>query len=99
MQKFMRKPSIDMFAGIKVTGDTELQFENDNIQQTVSNLTLHTIMTVQGEGYRSTYDTVIDLQEGDVLVFEGEGRGYIKPVEEFMTVAEVIEELKCIKDL
>ena len=45
------------------------------------------------------YDTTIQLQEGDVLVFEEEGRGYVKPVESFVTVAEAIEELSCIKDL
>ena len=35
----------------------------------------------------------------DPAIFEEEGRGYIKPVEEFVTVAEAIEELGHIKDL
>ena len=39
------------------------------------------------------------LKEGDILVFEEEGRGYIKPVEEFVTIAEAIEDLTNIKDL
>lgn len=99
MQKFIRKPSIDMFLGIVVKADTQLQFENENVQQTLANLELHTIATVQGENYRSTYDTVINLQEGDVLIFEGEGRGYIKPIEEFVTINEAIEDLTNIKDL
>jgi hypothetical protein len=34
-----------------------------------------------------------------VLVFEEEGRGYIKPVEDFVTVAEAIEELGYIKEV
>jgi hypothetical protein len=45
------------------------------------------------------YDTTIQLNEGDTLVFEEEGRGYIKPVEDFVTVAEAIDELACIKDM
>jgi hypothetical protein len=98
MEKFIRKPSIDMLAGIKVTKDTVLEFENDKVQQTVKDLVFHSITHVEGEGFNSTYDTTIYLNEGDVLVFEEAGRGYIKPIEEFVTVTEAIEELKCIED-
>ena len=94
--KLIRQPSIDMFAGIKVTKDTDIRYDNENVQQTIKDLVLHSVTTTKGEGYVSTYDTTIDLIEGDVLVFEGEGRGYIKPVERFMTVDEAIEELKCV---
>ena len=38
MQKFIRKPSIDMYAGIKVTKDTKLDYENENVKQTLENL-------------------------------------------------------------
>lgn len=97
--KFIRKPNIEMIAGIKVSKDTELKFENDNVKQELKDLVLHTIMTIKGEGYESTQDTKIFLQEGDVLLFEDEDRGYIKPVETFMTVAEAIEELSFIKEV
>jgi hypothetical protein len=33
------------------------------------------------------------------MIFEEDGRGYIKPVEEFVTVKEAIEELEHIKDI
>ena len=99
MEKFIRKPSIDMLAGITVKKDTFLKFENENVKQTVENLVFHSVTTVKGEGYSSTYNTTIYLKEGDILIFEEEGRGYIKPVEEFVTVKEAIEELKCIEDL
>ena len=98
MQNFMMKPSIDMFTGIKVTKDTEFTYENEHTKQTVKDLVLHSVATTEGEGYTSTYDATIYLQEGDVLLFE-EGRGWIKPVQDFMTVKEVIKELECIKDL
>lgn len=97
--KFMKKPNIDMYAGIKVNKDTELTFENENVKQELKDLVLHTEMTIKGEGYESTTKTKIYLQEGDVLLFEDEDRGYIKPVETFMTVAEAIEELNCIKEV
>lgn len=99
MEKFIRKPSIDMLAGIKVTKDTSLNYENDNVKQMLRNLVFKSTTTVKGEGYESTYNTTIYLNEGDILIFEEEGRGYVKPVEEFVTVKEAIEELKCIEDL
>ena len=99
MDKYIRKPSIDMLVGIKVTKDTALEFKNEKVDQTVKDLVFHSITHVKGDGFDSTYDTTIYLNEGDVLVFEEEGRGYIKPIEEFVTVKEAIEELKCIEDL
>lgn len=95
-KKFIRQPSIDMYAGVVVNKDTNLTYENEGVKQTVKDLVLHSVMTIKGETYESTYDTTIYLQEGDVLVFEEGGRGYIKPVERFVTVDEAIEELKCV---
>lgn len=99
MQVFIRKPSIDLFGGIRVDKDTALEYENENVHQVLENLVFHSITKVKGEEFESIYDTTIYLKEGDVLVFEAEGRGYIKPVEEFTTIAEAIEELTNIKDL
>ena len=99
MEKFINKPSIDMYAGIKVTKDTKLKYKNDNVRQTLENLLFKSTTKVKGVGYESEYRTTIHLNEGDVLIFEGEGRGYIKPVEDFVTVSEAIEELGHIEDL
>lgn len=99
MQVFINKPSIDFYPGIRVTKDTELEYKNDNVKQTVKNLVLHSVAKVKGDGFKSKYDTTIQLKEGDVLIFEDEGRGYIKPVEQFVTVEEAIEELTNIKDV
>ena len=99
MQRFMRKPSLDMLAGIKVDKDTVLEYKNENVDQTLKDLVLHSITKIKGENFESVYDTTIQLSEGDILIFEEEGRGYIKPVEQFVTVTEAIEELNCISDL
>lgn len=96
---FIRKPSIDLYPGIKVTKDTVLEYKNENVIQTLQDLKFHSVTKVKGEGFRSKYDTTIYLKEGDILIFEEEGRGYIKPVEEFVTIAEAIEDLTNIKDL
>ena len=99
MQRFMRKPSIDMYAGIRVTKETELNYKNENVEQTLKDLVFHSITKVNGDNFESVYDTTIKLNEGDILIFEEEGRGYIKPVEEFVTVKEAIEDFEHIKDL
>ena len=97
MQVFIRKPSIDLYPGIKVDKETVLEYKNENVEQKLENLVFHSITKVKGENFESVYDTTIQLQEGDILVFEEEGRGYIKPVEPFVTVAEAIEDLENIK--
>lgn len=97
MQVFIRKPSIDLFSGIRVDKDTVLTYENKNVKQKLEGLVFRSVTKVQGEGFKSKYDTTIYLNEGDVLIFEEEGRGYIKPVEEFVTIAEAAEDLNNIK--
>lgn len=99
MHNFIRRPSIDLFPGIVVDKDTELEYKNDNVEQRVSGLLLHSISKTKGEGYESIHNTTIQLSEGDILLFEDEGRGYIKPLDGFVTIAEAIEELENIKDL
>lgn len=96
--KLIRQPSIDMVAGIIVTKDTDLSYENEGVKQSIKDLVLRSKMTIKGESYKSTYNTTIYLNEGDVLVFEEGSRGYIKPVERFVTVEEAIEELKCVHE-
>lgn len=99
MEIFIRKPHLDLYGGILVKKDTVLSYKNENVEQKLENLVLHSVTRIKGEDYESVYDTTIRLKEGDVLVFEEGGRGYIKPVEPFVTVKEAIEELKCIEDM
>jgi hypothetical protein len=99
MQVFIRKPSIEFFPGIRVDKDTVLDYKNENVNQTLRNLVLYTVATIKGEGYESTQQTQIYLKEGDLLLFDDGGRGYIKPVAGFVTVAEAIEDLTNIKDI
>jgi hypothetical protein len=96
---FIRKPSIDLYPGIRVDKDTVLEYKNEKVNQKLKNLVFTSKTKVMGEGYKSVYNTTIELKEGDILVFEETGRGYIKPVEQFATIEEAIEELTNIKDL
>lgn len=99
MQRFVMKPNIDLYTGIKVTKDTEFEYKNDNVEQALKDLVFRSKTFVKGDNFDSVYDTTIKLNEGDVLIFEEEGRGYIKPVAGFVTIAEAIDDLTNIKDL
>ena len=96
---FVRKPSIDLYPGIRVDKDTTLEYKNENVKQTLKNLVFHSVTKVKGDGFKSKYDTTIELKEGDILIFEEEGRGYIKPVEQFVTIEEAVKDFENIKDL
>ena len=99
MQVFIRRPSVDLYPGVRVTKETELEYKNDNVEQTVKDLVLHSVSKVKGEGYESKTETTIYLEEGDILLLEEGDRGYIKPVAGFSTIEEAIEDLTNIKDL
>lgn len=99
MKRFINKLNIDMYVGITVDKDTKIEYKNDNVDQKIENLVMKSITKVVGDNYESEYHTTIKLNEGDILIFEEDGRGYIKPVEEFMTIGDAIKELENIKDL
>lgn len=96
---YILKPSIDLYPGIRVDKDTKLEFKTENVEQTIEDLKLHAVTKVKGEGFEGVYDTTIELKEGDILIFEEDGRGYIKPVEALVTIEEAIADLQHIKDL
>lgn len=99
MHNFVRKPCIDLFPGVRVYKDTVLEYKNENVEQKVENLLLHSVSTIKGDGFESKTETTIYLEEGDILLFEDGERGYIKPVAGFVTIEGAIEDLTNIKDL
>lgn len=99
MEVFIMKPSVNLYPGVRVTKDTVLEYKNDKVEQKVEELVLHSIIHATGENYESVYDTKIQLNEGDILIYDDENRGYIKPVEQFCTIEEAIDDLANIKDL
>lgn len=99
MQMFIRKPSIDQYPGVRVDKDTVLEYKTENVSQTIRDLEMLSTVIMKGDGYESVLRTVIQLKEGDILIFEDEGRGYIKPVDGFVTVQEAIEDLSVLKEM
>ena len=99
MQMFIRRPSIDQYPGVRVDKDTVLEYKTETVSQTVEDLTLTSVAIRKGDNFESVLRTVIQLQEGDILIFEDEGRGYIKPVEGFVTAQEAIDDLSVLKEM
>ena len=82
---------------VDINNNFNIEFKNDNVEQTVKDLVLKSKMTIKTDDFESTYNTTIKLKDGDVLVFEEKDRGYVKPVEEMYSVEEAIKELELIK--
>ncbi len=99
MQMFVERPCIDLYPGVRVTKDTVLEYKRDNLEQRVEGLVLHSVLKIKGEGYESVQDTRVFLNEGDILIYEENGRGYIKPVQGIVTVGEAIADLEAIREL
>ncbi len=94
---YILKPSIDLYPGIRVDKDTKLEYKTETMEQKIENLKFHSVAKVKGDSFEGVYDTTVELKEGDILIFEDGGRGYIKPVEPVVTIEEAIEELECLK--
>jgi hypothetical protein len=100
MQNFVFKPSVELIPGVKVTKDTVLEYEREGVKQTLKDLVFRSITTKKGDNFESVIDTIIYLNEGDILAFEDEGRGYIKPIDNtVVTIEKAIADLENIKDL
>lgn len=97
MRKFIYRPDITFFEGIMVDKNTKLQHETEDIKQTIENLVLKTNKKEKTDKYESVFDLTINLNEGEILLFEEE-RGYFLPSLPMSTVKDAIEELETIKD-
>lgn len=98
MEKFVLRPNVELYPGVRVDEDTELDYSNESVSQHLECLTLHSTTHVAGEGFESVWQATIHLQAGDILIFD-EKRGYIKPVEPVMTALEAAQELQIVAEM
>ena len=47
--KYIMRPSIDLYPGVKVDKDTVLEFNSENVSQTVKDLKLRSVTRVKGD--------------------------------------------------
>lgn len=99
---FVDQPSLELKKGIMVKKDTEVSFQNENVEQLLKDLTLDTIMSEEGtngiNSYKSKSHISITLNEGDILLFDP-SRGYYLPPYPKTTIEQAIEDISSLKGI
>lgn len=101
LERYIVRPSIKLFGGVKVDKDTEFVTHNEDktVKQTLKNLVLTTkINKTHGDRFKSTETSkmVQELEEGTVLIW-GEDTGYIIPNYNMVRISEAIDLLTTMK--
>jgi hypothetical protein len=96
---FVEQPVLDLKEGIKVTGETELFYKNDKVEQVLKDLVLETILDDAGSNGINTYKSKsylsIQLNPGDILLFD-EQRGYYMPPYPVTSIDDAISDISSL---
>lgn len=99
---FVEQPNIELKRGIKVTKETEITFKSDTVEQELKNLTLKTILEDEGTNgintYKSKSDITINLNDGDILLFD-ENRGYYMPPYPVESIEDAISDIESLEGI
>lgn len=101
MKNYIKNPDVTIYKGIEVDKNTKLKFEREDgkVKQELKNLEFVQYERREADDFESETKTTIHLKEGMIVLFEDEKRGYVVPVEKYVTIGEAREDLECIKDL
>jgi hypothetical protein len=98
MELFVKKPSHEVYYGIKVNGETKLEFKNDHVKQRLENLVLYTEYKIENEAFKSEVKNEVYLKEGMIVLLEEKDRGYFVPQYlDFCTMQEFDDEIDFLK--
>ena len=99
---FVEQPVLDLKEGIRVTGETELLYKNDKVEQVLKDLVLETILSDEGSNGINTYKSKsylsINLNPGDILLFS-EQRGYYMPSYPVTSIDDAISDIFSLSDI
>ena len=99
---FVEQPVLDLKEGIRVTGETELLYKNDKVEQVLKDLVLETILSDEGSNGINTYKSKsylsINLNPGDILLFS-EQRGYYMPTYPVTSIDDAINDICSLEDI
>lgn len=79
MKYYVMSPDLTPYEGVKITKETELTFENEKVKQSVKDLKLISEYKLVFPKYTTYNRLEMNLEEGEILLFEGENRGYFLP--------------------
>lgn len=94
MNYYVLRPDLTPYEGVVVSKDTKLEFKNENVEQKLSNLKLVTKTKVDNEKYFVESKMTLNLEEGEVLLFERENRGYFLPAQPIGTIETAIKDYR-----
>lgn len=94
MNYYVLRPDLTPYEGVKVEKDTKLEFKNENVEQKLENLKLVTKTKVDNEKYFVESKMTLNLEEGEVLLFERENRGYFLPAQAIGTIETAIKDYR-----
>lgn len=97
MNYYVLRPDLTPYEGITVTKDTDIKYENEKVKQTIKNLKMISEFTEKKERYSSYSKLEINLEEGDILLFENENRGYFLPSNvQIATISDAIKDYEAL---
>ena len=99
---FVEQPVLDLKEGIRVTAETELLYKNEKVEQVLKNLVLETILDDAGtngiNSYKSKSYLSINLNPGDILLFDAQ-RGYYMPPYPVSSIDDAISDISSLSDI
>lgn len=96
---YVFKPDLTPYEGVKVNRDTKIKFENEKVIQEIKDLKLTSKYTFKTEKFTTVNILEMNLEEGEILLFEGENRGWFLPKDiGICQIDEAIEEYNILQD-
>lgn len=97
MRKFILKPDITLYSGVQVNKDTTLEYKNDNVVQSLKDLTLEMTTYTRENNYEARSNLIFHLNEGDILLFDEEV-GYQVPRVPMTTLKNALIDIEALQD-
>ena len=97
---YVEKPQLLPYEGMVVDKSTNFKYDNGKVHQTLKDLKFISIYTIKSDKYKTTTKVEIKLNEGEILLLEGENRGWILPAEQtpISSIDEAINDYKVLKE-
>lgn len=98
---FVEQPNMELKKGTIVTKEMAFTYKNEQVDQVLNNLLLETMIEQEGNNGVNTYKSrsyiAINLNEGDILLFDT-NRGYYLPKYPMTTVEEAVSDIDSLVD-
>ena len=94
MKYYVLRPDLTPYEGMVVNKDSKFDYKNEKVEQKLENLKLTTKQEIVTDKYTTKSELTINLEEGEILLFEGENRGWFLPAQPIGTIETAINDYK-----